>query len=38
MRHYRFTGYIAGNGGPNTWDATKSWAQDTSWLTASPWN
>ncbi|MFY7634435.1 AbfB domain-containing protein [Streptomyces sp. NY05-11A] len=38
IRHYNFTAYIAGNGGPNTWDVTKPWSQDTSWLTASPWN
>ncbi|WP_333741570.1 alpha-L-arabinofuranosidase B [Streptomyces sp. IBSBF 2806] len=38
IRHYNFTAYIAGNGGSNTWDATTSWAQDTSWLTASPWS
>ncbi|MFI2206478.1 alpha-L-arabinofuranosidase B [Streptomyces sp. NPDC020192] len=38
IRHYNFTAYIAGNGGSNAWDSTKSWAQDTSWLTASPWS
>lgn len=36
IRHYDFTAYIAGNGGSNAWDTTSSWAQDTSWLTASP--
>ncbi|MEU0412890.1 alpha-L-arabinofuranosidase B [Streptomyces griseorubiginosus] len=38
IRHYNYTAYIAGNGGSNAWDATASWAQDTSWLTASPWS
>ncbi|MDH6628109.1 hypothetical protein M2271_005941 [Streptomyces sp. LBL] len=38
IRHYNFTAYIASNGGSNTWDSTSSWAQDTSWLTASPWS
>ena len=38
IRHYDFTGYIAGNGGGNAWDNTSSWAQDTSWLAASPWS
>jgi hypothetical protein len=32
IRHYAFTAYIASNGGSNKWDATSSWAQDTSWL------
>ncbi|MEU2778687.1 alpha-L-arabinofuranosidase B [Streptomyces sp. NPDC007162] len=38
IRHYDYTAYIASNGGSNAWDSTKSWAQDTSWLTASPWS
>ncbi|MET8848519.1 alpha-L-arabinofuranosidase B [Amycolatopsis sp. NPDC004625] len=38
IRHFTFTGYVASNGGSNTWDATTSWAQDTSWLVASPWS
>jgi non-reducing end alpha-L-arabinofuranosidase len=36
IRHYSFTGYIASNGGTNAWDATSQWAQDTTWLAASP--
>lgn len=36
VRHYGYTGYLAGNGGANGWDSTVSWAQDTSWLTATP--
>ncbi|WP_441247603.1 alpha-L-arabinofuranosidase B [Kitasatospora sp. McL0602] len=38
LRHYNFTAYIGSNGGSNAWDSTSSWAQDTSWLTASPWS
>ncbi|WEO93268.1 alpha-L-arabinofuranosidase B [Streptomyces sp. FXJ1.172] len=38
IRHYNFTAYIASNGGSNAWDSTSSWAQDTSWLTPSPWS
>ncbi len=37
IRHYNFTVYIASNGGSNAWDSATSWAQDTSWLVASPW-
>jgi non-reducing end alpha-L-arabinofuranosidase len=37
IRHFNFTVYLASNGGSNTWDSTTSWAQDTSWLAASPW-
>ncbi|WP_372672480.1 arabinofuranosidase catalytic domain-containing protein [Amycolatopsis kentuckyensis] len=32
------TGYLAGNGGASGRDSTVSWAQDTSWLTATPWS
>ena len=38
IRHYAYTGYIASNGGSNAWDSTAFWADDTSWLTASPWS
>jgi hypothetical protein len=38
IRHYDFTGYIASDGGSNAWDTTSMWAQDTSWLAASPWS
>ncbi|GAB3970433.1 alpha-L-arabinofuranosidase B [Actinoallomurus acanthiterrae] len=38
IRHYSYTVYVAGDGGSNSWDSTSSWAQDTSWLTASPWS
>jgi hypothetical protein len=37
IRHYNYTVYIASNGGSNAWDSATSWAQDTSWLVASPW-
>ncbi|HEY2794935.1 MAG TPA: arabinofuranosidase catalytic domain-containing protein, partial [Micromonosporaceae bacterium] len=37
IRHFNFTVYLASNGGSNAWDATGSWAQDTSWLAATPW-
>ncbi|MEV3860140.1 alpha-L-arabinofuranosidase B [Streptomyces sp. NPDC050095] len=36
VRHYKYSAYIAANGGSNAWDSTNSWAQDTSWLTATP--
>jgi non-reducing end alpha-L-arabinofuranosidase len=38
IRHYNYTAYVASNGGTNTWDNTRAWAQDTSWLTAAPWS
>ncbi|RAG86665.1 alpha-N-arabinofuranosidase [Streptacidiphilus pinicola] len=38
LRHYDFTAYVAGDGGTNAWDTTALWAQDTSWLVASPWS
>jgi hypothetical protein len=37
LRHFNFTAYIASNGGTNAFDATASWAADTSWLRATPW-
>jgi len=37
IRHYDFVAYIASDGGSNRWDTTSLWAQDTSWLAASPW-
>ena len=38
IRHYDYTGYVAGDGGSNAWDATSSWAQDTSWLADTGWS
>lgn len=32
IRHYNYLGYIASDGGPNPWDSTVSWSDDTSWL------
>jgi hypothetical protein len=37
LRHYSYTVYIASNGGSNTWDSANAWADDTSWIVASPW-
>jgi len=37
IRHYSFVAYIASDGGSNAWDSASLWAQDTSWLVASPW-
>jgi hypothetical protein len=38
IRHYNSVAYIASNGGSNAWDSATSWAQDTTWLSASPWS
>ena len=37
LRHYSYTAYIASNGGSNTFDNSNLWADDTSWVIASPW-
>ena len=37
IRHFNYTAYVASDGGSNTWDAGSQWANDTSWLVASPW-
>lgn len=38
LRHYNnVVVYIASNGGSNTYDATGSWADDVSWVAATPW-
>jgi len=37
IRHFNFTGYVASDGGSNTWDSATLWAQDTTWASASPW-
>ncbi|MGH6656843.1 MAG: AbfB domain-containing protein, partial [Actinocrinis sp.] len=37
IRHYNFTVYVASDGGSNAWDSATSWADDTSWIVASPW-
>jgi hypothetical protein len=38
LRHFDYTLYIAANGGSNAWDATTSWADDTSWNIAAAWS
>jgi hypothetical protein len=37
IRTFDHTVYIASNGGSNPWDTTTSWADDSSWVVASPW-
>ena len=37
IRHYNNTLYIASNGGSNAWDATASWAAETTWAVTAPW-
>ncbi len=37
IRHYGGVVYIAADGGPNTWDNTNLWPQDTSWNVTQPW-
>ena len=36
IRHYNSTGYIASNGGSNSWDSANSWTDDTSWIVSAP--
>jgi hypothetical protein len=37
IRTFDNTVYLASNGGPNPWDVTTSWAEDSSWQVAQPW-
>lgn len=37
VRHYNNSVYLASNGGTHTFDAATSWADDSSWVTSSPW-
>jgi non-reducing end alpha-L-arabinofuranosidase len=37
LRHYNGVLYIAADGGPNDWDNTNLWPQDTSWNVTQPW-
>ncbi|WP_410813194.1 alpha-L-arabinofuranosidase B [Micromonospora sp. 067-2] len=37
IRHYNNIGYIASNGGPNTFDAGNLWYEDVSWAVSAPW-
>ncbi len=38
IRHYDYTLYAAVNGGANTWDASNNFADDSSFVIASPWS
>jgi hypothetical protein len=38
IRHYSYVGYIASDGGSNTWDAASLWYEDSTWAVASPWS
>jgi hypothetical protein len=37
VRHYSYGAYIASQGGSHDWDNATAWADDTSWVVASPW-
>ncbi|MFC9328765.1 alpha-L-arabinofuranosidase B [Kitasatospora sp. NPDC057015] len=37
VRHYANTGYVSSNGGSNSFDAPALWADDVSWVVATPW-
>ncbi|MET7334951.1 arabinofuranosidase catalytic domain-containing protein [Nonomuraea sp. NPDC005650] len=37
LRHYNNIVYIGSEGGSNTFDSATSWADDVSWIVASPW-
>ncbi|MEV4359562.1 alpha-L-arabinofuranosidase B [Nonomuraea sp. NPDC049625] len=37
LRHYSNIVYIGSEGGSNTFDSATSWADDVSWVVASPW-
>ncbi|MEV4578223.1 alpha-L-arabinofuranosidase B [Nonomuraea jabiensis] len=37
LRHYNNIVYIGSEGGSNTFDSATSWADDVSWVVASPW-
>jgi hypothetical protein len=38
IRHYNYLGYVASDGGSNTWDASSLWYEDSTWAVASPWS
>jgi hypothetical protein len=38
IRHYNFLGYVASDGGSNTWDASSLWYEDSTWAVSSPWS
>jgi len=35
IRHYNYIGYVASDGGSNTWDASSLWYEDTTWSVAT---
>ena len=35
IRHYNYIGYVASDGGSNTWDASSLWYEDTTWAVAT---
>ncbi|MEU6782893.1 alpha-L-arabinofuranosidase B [Nonomuraea angiospora] len=37
LRHYNNIVYIGSEGGSNSFDSATSWADDVSWVVASPW-
>ncbi|MEU1087729.1 alpha-L-arabinofuranosidase B [Streptomyces sp. NPDC005892] len=37
IRHYNNTGYVASNGGSNTFDAAALWPDDVSWAVVAAW-
>lgn len=37
IRHYNGNVYIASNGGPNAWDTSTLWPDDTTWSVTQPW-
>jgi hypothetical protein len=37
IRHFFFWGFIASEGGANSWDTTAFWRDDASWVVSSPW-
>ena len=38
IRHFDYVGYIASDGGANSWDASSLWYEDTTWAKASAWS
>ena len=35
IRHYNYVGYVASDGGSNTWDASSLWYEDSTWAVAT---
>jgi hypothetical protein len=38
IRHFNFTGFIASDGGTNTFDSANLWPDDTTWVVSAPWS